>query len=130
MLTLFFFYGIIETSRERRKKLSRKSKFLIGIDTETANPQIDEKGKLDLSDSLVYDVGWIITDKKGNVYLKRSYVVAEIFLDPELMNTAYFKEKIPQYWTNIKNGTRILKRFLGDTALFFSFREYAPYNSV
>ena len=86
--------------------------YLIGIDTETSNSLIDDKNKLDLSQSLVYDVGWQVINKKGHPYLKRSYVVAEIFLDKELMNTAYFKEKIPQYWEDIKSGRRILKRFL------------------
>ena len=35
------------------------------IDTETVNGIVDKNGKLDLSQSLVYDVGWCICDKKG-----------------------------------------------------------------
>jgi DNA polymerase III epsilon subunit-like protein len=38
-------------------------------------------------------------------------VVADIFLDNELMSSAYFADKIPQYWEDIKNGKRILRRF-------------------
>jgi DNA polymerase III epsilon subunit-like protein len=38
-------------------------------------------------------------------------VVADIFLDSELMSSAYFADKIPQYWEDIKNGKRILRRF-------------------
>lgn len=90
----------------------QKNKYLIGIDTETSNSLIDENDKLDLTQSLVYDIGWQVIDKKGKVYKKRSYVVAEIFLDKELMNTAYFKEKIPQYWEDIKAGRRVLKTLL------------------
>ena len=42
-------------------------KYLIGLDTETCNGfVIDEK--LDLTDSLVYDLGYAVTDKKGNIY--------------------------------------------------------------
>ena len=52
-----------------------------------------------------------MVDKKGHPYLKRSYVVAEIFLDKDLMNTAYFKEKIPQYWKDIKAKKRVLASF-------------------
>lgn len=92
--------------------MDKRKKYLIGIDTETTNGLIDAKGKLDLSQSLVYDIGWQVVDKKGNVYLERSYVVSEIFLDKELMEQAYFKEKIPQYWQEIKSGKRTLKRFL------------------
>jgi len=92
--------------------MDKRKKYLIGIDTETANGLLDEKGKLDLSQSLVYDIGWQVIDKKGKVYLERSFVVAEIFLDKELMKSAYFKEKIPQYWQDIKDGKRVLKSFL------------------
>ena len=86
-------------------------KFIIGIDTETSNSLISDENKLDLSQSLVYDVGWSVLDKKGHPYLKRSFVVAEIFLDKELMQSAYYKDKIPQYWEEIKQGKRQLKTF-------------------
>lgn len=83
----------------------------LGVDTETCNSLIDENGKLDLSNSLVYDVGWVIINRKGKVIIRRSYVVAEIFLDKTLMESAYYKEKIPQYWEEIKAGSRILAPF-------------------
>ena len=70
-----------------------------------------EDGKLDLSQSLVYDIGWQVVDKKGKVYRTRSFVVAEIFLDKELMKGAYYADKIPQYWKDIKSGKRILTSF-------------------
>lgn len=85
--------------------------FLIGLDTETANGFNDEAGKLDLTQSLVYDCGWSVLDDTGNIYLTRSYVAAEIFLDKNMMNSAYYKEKMPIYWEGIKNGTRILTSF-------------------
>lgn len=85
---------------------------IIGIDTETTNGLTDENGKLDLSQSLVYDVGWqIVNEETGKIYKKRSFVVAEIFLDKELMSLALYKDKIPQYWEDIKKGKRILATF-------------------
>lgn len=75
-------------------------KFLI-IDTETTNS---------LDDPLCYDIGFAVIDKNAKVYEAHSYVVADIFLDKELMSTAYFIEKVPQYWEDIKNGKRILRR--------------------
>ena len=92
-------------------KIDKRKKYLIGIDTETCNGLIDEDGKLDLSQSLVYDIGWQVVDKKGKVYRTRSFVVAEIFLDRDLMNGAYYADKIPQYWKDIKAGKRILTSF-------------------
>ena len=76
-------------------------KFLV-IDTETTNS---------LDDPLCYDVGFAVVDASGKVYEARSYVVADIFLDKELMQFAYFADKIPQYWDDIKSGKRELRRF-------------------
>ena len=85
--------------------------YYIGIDTETTNSYTLEDGKLELKDSLCYDVGWMVLDKKGRAYKKRSFVVAEIFLDKELMKSAYYAEKIPAYWEEIKRGERKLTTF-------------------
>ena len=104
----------------------RKCNF-IGIDTETTNGLIDENGKIDLTQSLCYDVGWVIFNKRGKIKERKSFVVAEIFLDKSLMENAYFKEKIPQYWNDIKAGRRVLKRFIN---IFFEYRkDRKKYNS-
>lgn len=74
----------------------------IVIDTETTNS---------IDDPLCYDVGFAVVDIFGNVYEKHSYVVSDIFLDKELMSSAYFADKIPQYWEEIKHGNRCLRSF-------------------
>lgn len=75
-------------------------KFLM-LDTETANS---------IEDPFYYDLGFAVIDTEGKVYEAASYVNADIFLDEEMMSTAYFKDKIPQYWAEIKAGSRLLKR--------------------
>lgn len=87
-----------------------RTKYL-GFDTETCNSLIDEKGKLDLSNSLVYDIGWEIIDRHGYPYKKRSFMVKEIWETPELMESAYYKDKIPQYEKEIQEGKRIIAPF-------------------
>ena len=78
--------------------MSRKKEYFLIIDTETAN---------DIDQPLPYDIGYAICDRQGNIYLARSFVVAEIFLDyQDLMQSAYYAEKIPQYWEDIKKGIR------------------------
>ena len=72
------------------------------IDTETT-------GTID--DPICYDIGFAVIDENGTTYEKGSFVVADVFLDDELMSDAYFKEKIPQYWEDIKNGSRQLRKF-------------------
>lgn len=101
-----------------------KKEYLIGIDTETCNGLISEDGKLDLTQSLVYDVGWIVTDKKGKVYRKRSFVIAEIFLDSELMEKAFYSDKIPKYWAEIAEGKRTLASFEKIRRTFLGDRKY------
>ena len=71
------------------------------LDVETTN-NIMEKGAA--NDGLVYDIGFTITDKKGNIYAKRSFAVKEIFEWTDLMNTAYYKQKLPLYFERLKKG--------------------------
>lgn len=75
-------------------------KFLM-VDTETANT---------IEDPFYYDLGYAVVDTTGKVYEVGSFVNADIFLDTEMMSTAYFVDKIPQYWQEIKAGKRILAR--------------------
>lgn len=72
------------------------------LDTETTNS---------LDDALVYDIGFVVADYNGNIYSKHSFVVADVFCDKELMASAYFAEKIPTYWREIKSGKRTLTSF-------------------
>lgn len=90
--------------------MSRR-KFLIGLDTETCNG-IMVNEKLDLNCSLVYDLGWAVVDKYGEVYKEQSFVIFETFVGmKDVMQSAYYAEKIPQYWEDIKSGKRKLVTF-------------------
>lgn len=92
--------------------MDKRIKYLIVLDTETANSFSDETGKLDLSNSLVYDIGWQVVDKQGRVYEKKSYIVEDIFFGySEMMKSAYYAKKIPQYLKEIEEGKRKVKRF-------------------
>lgn len=73
----------------------------IVLDTETTNS---------LEEPLAYDIGWAVVDESGTILKAESYAVAEIFLDKELMTSAYFAAKIPKYWEDIKCGNRKLAR--------------------
>ena len=91
--------------------IDRRIRYFIGLDTETCNGVVVDD-KLDLSQSLVYDLGWAITDKRGRIYKTRSYIIAEIFCEmKDVMKSAYYAEKIPNYWDDIKSGKRILASF-------------------
>lgn len=88
---------------------------------------IDVESTNSLDDPLTYDIGFAVVDETGKVYETYSFVVADIFLDKELMESAYFSEKIPQYWEDIKAGKRQLKSFRN---IEKKFREVCKKNHV
>ena len=83
--------------------------YMIILDTETTN---------DIDCPFVYDFGFAVIDENAKVYASYSYVNADIFCDDELMSTAFFADKIPQYWEDIKSGKRILKSFRSIERIF------------
>lgn len=91
-------------------KIDHRKRYIAVLDTETVNG---------LDDPLVYDIGWAMTDKYGNVYLARSYLISDIFCDErELMKSAYYAEKIPNYLEDIRNGKRKIISFRAARRIF------------
>lgn len=91
--------------------MDRRINYLIGIDTETCNG-LEIDGKVDLSQSIVYDIGWVVTDKQGRIYEQRSFLIYEVFVAmKDVMKSAYYANKIPMYWEQVKSGQRKLVRF-------------------
>lgn len=90
------------------QKIDRRKTYILVIDTETANGTITKEGKTDFRDCQVYDFGYAVIDKCGNVYTTGSFVNEQIFEKNHFMKSAYFAEKIPQYKEDIKNGKRVL----------------------
>ena len=74
--------------------MDKRINYLIGLDTETCNGFCMEDGKLDLTQSLVYDIGWAVTDKRGNIYKTRSFVVADIFSNLTVDHLSYSSAKV------------------------------------
>ena len=101
-------------------------KYLV-LDTETTNS---------LDDPFVYDIGFAVIDAEGTVYESHSYVIADFFLDKEMMANAYFAEKIPQYWEDIQNGKRSLRRLktvkfiLKDVCVQHNIQKIIAHNAV
>lgn len=101
--------------------------YAIMLDTETAN---------DLESPMMYDCGFGVIDlESGEIVERHSYVIAEVYLDRELMSTAYFADKIPQYEMDLKNGTRRLvrlatcKKILAQTAKKYNAEYLVAHNA-
>ena len=103
--------------------IDRRRHYVLVMDTETANT-IQEDNQLDMSNVLFYDLGWQVIDTHGTVYAKASYLNRDVFChERELMQSAYYAKKIPQYVAEVLAGKRIMadqaeirKAFLADLA--------------
>jgi len=98
--------------------MDKRISYKIVFDSEACPLDINFEG-VDPSNMWMYDAGWAIVDKKGNIYKTRSFVNADIFLnEKELMKSAYYANKLPQYWEDIKAGKRILTSFYNISKAF------------
>lgn len=73
---------------------TRKNLFAL-IDTETTNT---------IECPFCYNVAWAIIDLHGNVYRRYNFLNRDIFADKELMSSAYYASKIPQYLEQLERG--------------------------
>lgn len=90
-------------------KIDRRINYKIVLDTETC-PLDKTIEDVKPSNMFTYDIGWAIVDKRGTVYKTHSYIVKDIFFrETDLMQSAYYSNKIPKYLQDITEGKRIVK---------------------
>lgn len=78
------------------------------IDTETANS---------LDCPFCYNIAWAVIDAYGNVYAYGNYINTDVFYGmPDLMQSAYYAHKIPEYKEQIERGVI-------DTADWYTIRK-------
>lgn len=89
-----------------------KKKLYLTLDTETATlpfanemcKNAKEKQKIAIAKPLVYDIGWVITDRQGNEIKRENYLIQETFFVPNVFNTAYYCSKRPIYMDLLAKG--------------------------
>lgn len=112
-------------------KIDKRKKYIMVVDVETTNNIMNSK----FNDGLVYDLGFTIADKKGNIYAKRSFAIKEIFEWAELMSTAYYKEKLPLYFDKLDKGIMEkisiweARKKVKEVIKFFNIKEIYAYNA-
>lgn len=91
-------------------KIDKRKKYFMVLDTETC-PIDRDMEEVTPTNMLVYDLGYTITDKKGNVYRTGSYIVSDIFFGEfyTKMQSSYYANKIPKYMEQIAKGERVVK---------------------
>ena len=84
--------------------LNLTNRFILLLDVETAN---------DTDCAIVYDIGFIIMDIYGNIYETGSFVIRDVFCyERELMESAYYADKIPEYISDLRAGKRKMMDFM------------------
>lgn len=80
-----------------------KRKLFLIIDTETFGS---------FSEPICYDIGFAVIDRTGKMYAKYSFVVHDTFIGmAEQAATAYYADKFPKYYADIREGKRKLASF-------------------
>lgn len=69
----------------------------------------EKKKRIAIARPLIYDLGWTITNRKGEIIDKKQYLVAETFSVPAVFNTAYYSEKRPLYLEMLANEETCVK---------------------
>lgn len=73
--------------------MNKKEKIIV-LDVETAGS---------LGSPLVYDLGFIITNKEGKIFEKYQFIISDIFDNSDLMKTAYYYNKLPKYLQGLED---------------------------
>lgn len=95
---------------KKQNKIDKRKKYYMVLDTETC-PIDRERQDVTPENMLVYDIGYAIVDKKGNVYRTGSYIISDIFFKEfySKMQSSYYAEKIPNYMQDIGENKRKVK---------------------
>lgn len=95
-------------------KYDRRRKYFLVLDCETATLPIasdyngPQKKNISIAKPLIYDLGWTVIDKHGNVYARKNFLISEIFSVPSIFETAYYAAKRPLYIEKLNRGEIIL----------------------
>jgi hypothetical protein len=98
--------------------MARKENRYMVLDCETATlpfaneiacGDAEKKKKIAIARPLIYDIGWTITNRKGEILDSKQFLIAETFSVPSVFNTAYYAEKRPLYLEKLSNNEITIK---------------------
>lgn len=77
--------------------------------SEIAEGDAEKKKKIAIARPLIYDIGWTVTNRKGEILDSKQFLIAETFSVPAVFNTAYYAEKRPLYLDMLKRKETEIK---------------------
>lgn len=78
-------------------------KFIV-LDTEATNTGKENRARFGVG-AQVYDLGYIVADASGAIYYENNIIIADTFNDAALMRSAYYADKLPQYYQALASGS-------------------------
>ena len=113
--------------KRKETPLMRTKEVKVTLDIETANTT---------EDALAYDVGFVAHYNDGTILEKHSYIIREVFFGmPDLMTSAYYAHKIPEYLESIERGERVVasayevRKALCDVCKKYNVKVIMAYNA-
>jgi len=103
-------------------KLDKRRNYYMVLDCETAtlpcvvNYDGSARQAISIAKPLIYDLGWQIIDRKGNVYARKNFLISEIFSVPSIFDTAYYASKRPLYLEKLEKNEIVLTDWRSATA--------------
>lgn len=121
---------------KKQNKIDKRKNYYMVLDTETC-PIDRECQDVTPENMLVYDIGYAIVDKKGNVYRTGSYIISDVFFKElySKMQSSYYAEKIPNYMQDIGENKRKVKSWseisfiLRDTIQEYNIKAVVAHNA-
>ena len=117
------------------KEIDHRIHYLLQIDTEATNCL--QEGWSISKNALPYDVGFAVIDTHANIYETFDFVNADIYCnEPELMESAYYADKLPQYEAEIEAGIRTLatsrtiRKVMLDAIERYHIKEVVAHNAM
>ena len=113
--------------RKGEKKM-RTKEVKVTLDIETANTT---------EDALAYDIGFVAHYNDGTILERHSYIIRDVFCDmSNLMQSAYYAHKIPEYLESIACGERAVvtlyeaRKALHDVCKRYNVKVIMAYNAA
>lgn len=113
---------------------------------EIAEGDSEKKKRIAIARPLIYDMGWTITNRKGEILDQKQYLIAETFSVPSVFNTAYYSQKRPLYLemldnheTCVKPWNEVMEIFIADLQkvdavgaynAMFDFKKAIPFTEL
>lgn len=107
-------------------------KFIV-LDTEAARTGKESAARFGVG-ARVYDLGYVVADATGAIYYQDRIIIADTFNDAALMRSAYYADKLPQYYAALANGCKLMTmrdalKALRDDIRTYDVRDVWAYNA-